>query len=57
VRLFPLILPSAGASGLPNVAALVEAATPKAAAAAAALASILRRNRSVIVFSSDGVLL
>src|SRR5258707_525660 len=50
VGLFPLILPSAGLSGLPNEAAFAEeAAMPSAVADAAALARNSRLSKSVMV--------
>src|SRR5258708_38231544 len=48
VRLFPLILPSGGESGLPNVAADAAADTPRAAAEAAAPSRISRRDKLLI---------
>src|ERR1700726_230616 len=48
VRLFPLIRPSCGESGLPNVAADAAAETPRAAAEAAAPSRISRRDKLLI---------
>src|SRR6267154_1005622 len=48
VRLLPLILPSAGESGLPNVAADAAPDTPRAAAEAAAPSKISRRDKLFI---------
>src|ERR1700730_12230448 len=48
VRLFPLILPSGGESGLPNVPADAAADTPSAAAEAAAPSRISRRDKLVM---------
>src|ERR1700756_5312419 len=45
VRLLPLIRPSGGESGLPNVAADAAADTPRAAADAAAPSKISRRDK------------
>src|ERR1700722_522860 len=48
VRLFPLILPCGGESGLPNVAADAAADMPRAAADAAAPSRISRRDKPFI---------
>src|ERR1700731_3317128 len=53
VRLFPLIRPSGGESGLPNVAADAAADTPRAAAEAAAPSKISRRDRLLIEGLTD----
>src|SRR5260370_754157 len=53
VRLFPLILPSAGGSGLPNEAADAPADTPRAAAEAAAPSRISRRDKLLIGCLTD----
>src|SRR5882762_5067776 len=53
VRLLPLILPSAGESGLPNEAADAAADTPSAAAEAAAPNRTSRRDRLLIGCLTD----